>query len=241
MKLGLFSGGYITDGTVNLFSRKAEKKMEELIGKKDFNTLHLVYWRKDLPCVFGYNFSDDLYMNMRVKVPKKLVGKILSYIDVVTIPGGNTFEISKWMQENGYYDLVKKAAEMGKVIFGTSAGAIMMSPTIMSAQWADPMEPFINEIPTTNGLNFVPFLIKPHSEGYFPEYHKRFQDFCDKEEKTFECIGDGGCIIINGDEITKIGYVKTLNPGDAVPEYPDMLKYLFGKSAKNYGLEKYFA
>ena len=164
-------------------------------------------------------------------VNKKNLDDIMKHCSIIDIPGGNTFQISAVLQLMGLYDFIKKFAnEKDKVITGSSAGSIMCTPTIMSAQWADPMERYKDILPTTNGLNFVDFCIKPHSQSWLPKFYNDFLDFANKTNREFKCIPDGGAIIVDGKARIEYGDIKTILPGDKPIEYIKPKKFRINKS-----------
>lgn len=158
-------------------------------------------------------YSTSCYWYMNGGNSKENFEMAKKYCDIFVIPGGNTFQIASIMQNNGFYDVIKELAQIGKIIVGTSAGAIIMSPTILTAQWADKIGESIDTLKTMDGIGLVNFMVKPHSEWYFPRYTTTFQNFSTIKKKKFECIGDDGGIVINDDKMYKYGFVKTIRPG----------------------------
>ena len=63
-----------------------------------------------------------------VKKPEQLENT-----DAIIIPGGESTTISRLMQKNGLFELVKKLGEEGLPIMGTCAGLIMLSKEVMGA------------------------------------------------------------------------------------------------------------
>jgi len=63
-----------------------------------------------------------------VKKPEQL-----REVNGIIIPGGESTTISRLMQKNGLFELVKKLGEEGLPIMGTCAGLIMLSKEVMGA------------------------------------------------------------------------------------------------------------
>lgn len=57
--------------------------------------------------------------------------KQLDEIDGLIIPGGESTTISKLMVEYGFLDKVREFANMGKLVYGTCAGLILMSKRVI--------------------------------------------------------------------------------------------------------------
>lgn len=171
--------------------------------------------------LFSYHGSDfDVYRPKRydsdgkkittirasVYIPVKGIlskRKIMDDIDCIVVYGGNTFEISYCMHQNGWYDYIKDAVQNRKVNYiGYSAGAIMATPTVLTAQWADPMKDiYVSEKEYIEGFGFVPFCLKPHSDSYLPNYYQYFKAFTMLSGLDMNCIYEHGMVLF--DETTQ--------------------------------------
>lgn len=132
----------------------------------------------------------------------------LKKCDIIFLEGGNTFSISYVLQETGMYEFLKEYSKNGGVIAGESAGSIMCTPTILTAQWAD-RDMVYDVIRSYDGLNLTNFLIKPHSQAWL-KYYDEFKEFGNEYGLPFKCIPDGGAIIVDGDNYYEYGGVETL-------------------------------
>lgn len=134
-------------------------------------------------------------------------------IACIVVHGGNTFNISRDIHQNGWYEFIfKKVFEQEIPYVGYSAGAIMATPFVLSAMWADAISPnVLKDVNNLCGFGFVDFFIKPHDDSYLtvPRYAKQFKDFGEIFGHDFYSIGEFGAILIDGEnsvfsEITKI-------------------------------------
>lgn len=124
----------------------------------------------------------------------------------IVLHGGNTFNISSYIHEKGWYEfIIDKVQNQNVPYIGYSAGAIMATPFVLSAMWADPLGAnFLKDVNNFCGFGFVDFFVKPHDESYMvmPRYIRQFKDFSEIFGHKFYSIGEYGAIIINDDKIS---------------------------------------
>lgn len=120
----------------------------------------------------------------------------------IIMNGGNTFHISQLIHHRGWFDFIKDLVENHNIPYiGYSAGAIMATPTVFTAQWADIIpRNFEYDEESWSGFDFVDFFIKPHSDYYLPKYTTSFKNFSIMNGKDFYCIYEIGAIVIDEDE-----------------------------------------
>ncbi|MGF7228909.1 MAG: Type 1 glutamine amidotransferase-like domain-containing protein [Candidatus Saccharibacteria bacterium] len=82
----------------------------------------------------------------------------LKDVDVVFIAGGNTFHLLKQAQQTGFMDWLTEHAN-DKVLVGSSAGSILMTPTISVSGIADANHTGMEKL---DALGFVDFEFIPH-------------------------------------------------------------------------------
>ncbi len=87
--------------------------------------------------------------------------KRLNYCDVIYVSGGNTFHLLNQSKIHGFDAWLKDNIE-NKVYVGSSAGSILLTPTIKIAS-VEPADINYAKITDLSALNFVPFEISPHS------------------------------------------------------------------------------
>jgi dipeptidase E len=82
----------------------------------------------------------------------------LADVDIVFIGGGNTFHLLDQLRQSGLGEWLKENAK-DKVYVGSSAGSIVMTPTIATANGADPNLKGMTDL---NALGLVDFDFIPH-------------------------------------------------------------------------------
>lgn len=82
----------------------------------------------------------------------------LQAVDIVFLSGGNTFHLLEQMRRTGLDEWLVAHKE-DKVYIGSSAGSIVMTPTIATANGADPN---LKGLKNLNALGFVDFDFIPH-------------------------------------------------------------------------------
>lgn len=117
----------------------------------------------------------------------------ISKYDVVCIPGGNTF-ILRFICSK-YFDHIKKAIELEKLIITESAGTILLTKDISIAGFADE-NPMLEK--NTEGLSVYNFDIKPHF-GMWYKYIQMFKSFSKITGRDIVCLWDDAFIYAKDD------------------------------------------
>ena len=130
----------------------------------------------------GFNIRD---IDIKGKTRQKLA-KELKDIDVIFVAGGNTFYLLEKARESGFDEITKELVQRGIIYVGSSAGAIIVGPTIEPVKvFDDPSKaPLLKSF---EGLNLVDFLILPH-------FKKKNKDKYEKIMREFE--GRYGLILL---------------------------------------------
>jgi len=107
---------------------------------------------------FGYK-TDSIHQ-------LKIDANILKGYDAVVIGGGNTFQLTKLLQDNKMILPIRAAVENGLPYIGWSAGSNITCPTIKTTNDMPIIEPTSFE-----GLNLIPFQLNPHyTEATIPNH-----------------------------------------------------------------------
>ncbi len=130
--------------------------------------------------------------------------KVLFDIDVLFVSGGNTFYLLEKAIESGFDKIAKELINKGNVYIGSSAGSVLVCPTIEFVKGMDDPEIAPN-LKSYEGLNEVDFLLLPHygDEEYkdvFPEILKKWKD------KGFELklLNNNQALIVNDNSIQTV-------------------------------------
>lgn len=82
----------------------------------------------------------------------------LEAVDIVFLSGGNTFHLLDQLRRTGFGEWLKAHAQ-NKVYVGSSAGSIVLTPTIATANGADPN---LKNMKNLDALHLVDFDFIPH-------------------------------------------------------------------------------
>lgn len=177
-------------------------------------------------CDYVLEFIDSFRKGIRVSTRKSLGRKVYRYsisvvsnidqfsIDfikelfrskvVIIVHGGNTYDISMNLHRNGWFFLIKVLMERYNAVYiGYSAGAIMATPDINTAQWADIKSKDLKEEEEV-GFGFVDFLIKPHYGRFYERLYYDFLLYAQKHKKDMYLIEEYGSIIVDGENIITV-------------------------------------
>ena len=125
--------------------------------------------------------------------------KLLTNIDVLFVSGGNTFFLLEKTIESGFNKLAKELIHEGRVYIGSSAGSVLVCPTIEFVDGLD--DPKIAPSLTSyKGLNEVDFLIMPHyGDEEYKEAYKTILKKWKNKGYDLKLLMNNQALIINGD------------------------------------------
>lgn len=147
--------------------------------------------------------------------------------DAIVVGGGNTFRLTKMMQEQGLIEAIRERVKAGAKYIGWSAGSNVACPTICTTN-----DMPIVELRSFEVFNFVPFQINPHYLDAHPEGHggetreQRILEFLvANPDRWVVGLREGCWLHIDGEQITLVGSkparifkhgreVQELQPGD---------------------------
>ncbi len=131
--------------------------------------------------------------------------------EAIVIGGGNTFALTKKMQEQGLIDVIREKAMAGTPYIGWSAGSNVACPTIRTTNDMPIVEP-----KSFNVLNLVKFQINPHYLDAHPDGHAgetremRIEEFLELNNDIFVVgLREGTMLNIENDKIKLIGKRNT--------------------------------
>ena len=102
----------------------------------------------------------------------EITDDLLSEYDAIAIGGGNTFQLTKMLQDNELIEPIHQAVNKGMPYIGWSAGSNITCPTIMTTNDMPIVEPV-----SFSGLNLIPFQINPHyTEATIPNHGGESRD-----------------------------------------------------------------
>ncbi len=125
----------------------------------------------------------------------------LANIDVVFVAGGNTFYLLEKVIESGFDVLIKEMIDRGVVYIGSSAGSVLVSPTIeFVAGFDDPSA--APSLKSFNGLKIVDFLVAPHyqDQEYEVPFTKMLHEWQNKEYEL-KLLTNNQALIVDDDKL----------------------------------------
>ena len=145
--------------------------------------------------------------------------------DAIAIGGGNTFQLTKLLQNNKLIDPIREAVENGMPYMGWSAGSNIKCPTIMTTNDMPIVEP-----ESFHGLNLIPFQLNPHyTEATIPNHggesrNVRIKEFITiNEDMTVVGIPEGSLLRKEGDQLFFVGKgtCKIFSHGKSTQSFKD--------------------
>ncbi|MDU8357470.1 Type 1 glutamine amidotransferase-like domain-containing protein [Pseudomonas syringae group sp. J309-1] len=121
--------------------------------------------------------------------------------EVIHLSGGNTFSFLHWLKQRGLLAKLRRYALSGGVLIGVSAGAILMTPSVASAELcADVREVGLAD---DAALSLIGFHFWPHFEPQ-QELEPRLMQLASTLANVYQCP-DGAAIVVEGDQIELFG------------------------------------
>ncbi len=136
-----------------------------------------------------------------------IVKGLVSKYDAIAIGGGNTFQLTRMLQDNGLVEPIRHAVNNGVPFMGWSAGSNITCPTIMTTNDMPIVEPA-----SFDGLNLIPFQINPHyTEATIPNHggesrNMRISEFLTiNQGTTVAGLPEGSLLRKEGDQLFFVG------------------------------------
>ena len=140
--------------------------------------------------VEGYDIKDkteeSIYNDLRTK-------------DIVFVSGGNTFYLLYHVRQSGFDKAIERVLEEGRQYVGSSAGSILVGPTIEPTKSLDNAEQ-APRLDSFEGLGFVDFVILPHYGT--KKYEQRYQAIMEEwsPRVTLLPISDRQLVVVEGSD-----------------------------------------
>ncbi|WP_432804074.1 Type 1 glutamine amidotransferase-like domain-containing protein [Bacillus arachidis] len=146
--------------------------------------------------------SNVEYFDLDKEYDERKINDIFNY-DAIHLSGGNTFRFLNSLRKRNLMQPLKYYVENGGVLIGVSAGSIITTKSIDTAQFVD--EDIIG-LEDRSSLGFVDFDFLPHwSEEQSEKYLDLLKDYSKLSNRTIFACKDGGGIVIDGENIKLIG------------------------------------
>jgi dipeptidase E len=160
----------------------------------------------------------DLFFNLEQPVTESRIGDLFA-CDAIHLPGGHTRGFLHRLRDGGLAEPLANWARNGGLLIGTSAGAILMTPSVA----VDAI--FSEEAPESvldgAGLDLVPFEFFPHLNAK-ADYLSLLLNYSKNMSRTIAACSDGDGVVIDGGAIECIGQIVWISNG-AVVEGPNQV------------------
>lgn len=125
--------------------------------------------------------------------------------DLIYLGGGNTYYLMHYLRRSRFGELILQYIKEGGVLAGSSAGAIVMTPTIGTAGFPsfDRDENTVG-LKSNQGLGLVGFEVFPHYT-HEPRYIRELKEYAEKLTHPLYAIPDGGCIRVDRGRLVVYG------------------------------------
>lgn len=148
-----------------------------------------------------FNPLGILNITICTSIKDKKVEDLLAY-SAVFIAGGNTFQLLKELKRSGFDKVLKRYISVGGIIFGESAGAIILGYDILLCNYIDRNEVQLNQFQALNLMSGNSIIC--HYEGGREE--KWIREYMDKHQQPVIAIPELTGIILSDRQIQVIGY-----------------------------------
>lgn len=167
----------------------------------------------------------------RAKDPRKMIREA----EAICVGGGNTFALTKKMQEQGLMSAILRKIKAGTPYVGWSAGSNVCCPTICTTNDMPIVEPA-----SFKAIGAVPFQINPHYLDANPEGHagetreQRILEYIEANPRRWVVGLREGCILrYEHEQLTLIGSrpMRIFRKGQPIREVTagDNLSFLYNK------------
>ncbi len=167
----------------------------------------------------------------RAKDPKKMIREA----EAICVGGGNTFALTKKMQEQGLMTAILRKIKAGTPYVGWSAGSNVSCPTISTTNDMPIVEPA-----SFKAIGAMPFQINPHYLDANPEGHagetreQRILEYIEANPRRWVVGLREGCMLhYENEHLELIGPrpMRIFRKGQPIREVVsgDDLSFLFGK------------
>jgi dipeptidase E len=193
---------YLSGGGSGKDSRELDEAFLEDIEK--IKPLLYIPLARDLPydsCLdwIKSNFEFGEFKNFKMINNKdELLNIDLKNYSGVYIGGGNTYKLLKELKEVGFLDILSKYIREEGIVYGGSAGAIILGKDILTAN--DPNEVNINNFEGLNELN--EFSVFCH---YNSEVKKDVEAYTKKTKNSVLVLSEKTGLIVQGEEVFVVG------------------------------------
>ncbi len=150
--------------------------------------------------VQGFKIKEISLSSNAEALEKEIIG-----CSVLFVAGGNTFYLLQQVRESGFDKVIKKLVDTSVVYVGSSAGSLLVTPTIAIAG-VEPGDENIPGLTDLTALGLVDFEISPHT----PEVMSREsnQKYRETSINSLYEIDNQSAVCVENDQVTIVGTGK---------------------------------
>lgn len=200
---------------------KVDQQLLTLIGKSN-PTMGYVpsssdpdrrYFQERQAYYARYSITLSVYFELDVDYQPDLLEALLT-CDVIHLTGGNTYYFLHWLRKRNMLLPLRQYVAQGGVLVGVSAGAILMTPDIVTAALCgdEPVEPEMD----LSALHLVDFAFVPHLNPGAASL-AALQTYSRQHQVTVYGCRDGDGIVVENDQVKCIGDIVVVVNGKVVP------------------------
>lgn len=117
----------------------------------------------------GYQTTD---IDLRAIAAEELQTALVE-ADILHVAGGSVFYLLGLIRKRGFETIIVDAIKNGSIVYtSTSAGAMIMGPSIAMFAFDEEEKPFLVDVPDQRGLRLINFSIMPHANN--PDFAQEF-------------------------------------------------------------------
>ncbi len=121
-------------------------------------------------------------------------------IDVMYVCGGNTFSLLQAVREHSFANQIEKLFDRGGFYVGSSAGSVILSPTIASAAEIHPDKNTFG-LEDLTGVGMIDFHIIPHFQK---SDRQAVRAFAKRHLEPTQTLANGKALYIHDDTVEKV-------------------------------------
>ena len=176
--------------------------MEHTTDKED------KYYKKNVKFYNKLGINDIFRFDLDEKYNEQLEAKLFE-CDVIQLPGGNTYYFLSMLKKRNLISKLQNYAKNGGIIVGVSAGALILSNTIGSAQFGDENNVGLDDL---SALELVNFEIMPHWNRW-SHYLDELKEYSVNNNVLIYTVEDGNGIFIQDNSLKFYGDIGIIENG----------------------------
>jgi dipeptidase E len=166
------------------------------------------YYKKNVDFYKKLGIYNILRFDLDERYDQLLEEKLFK-CDIIQLPGGNTYYFLSMLKKRNMISKLQEYIKSGGIIVGVSAGALMISPTIGSAQFGDENHVGVDDL---SALGLVNFEIMPHWNRW-SSYLADLQKYSIDNNIIIYTVNDGEGIIVQENCIKLYGDIGIIENG----------------------------